>query len=53
VAKLVEAVGGITHAQKTAIDYAERAIVDLSVLAEGETKQTLATLARFASRRES
>lgn len=52
VAKLVEVVGGIAHAQKTALEYADRAIADLAVLEESETKRTLATLARFASRRE-
>lgn len=52
VAKLVEAVGGFAFAQKTAIEYANRAVADLAVLEESELKQSLATLAFFASRRD-
>lgn len=49
--KLADAVGGIAYAQKKAVEYADRAIEDIAFLEEGETKQTLASLARFASRR--
>lgn len=52
VAKLVEAVGGFAFAQKTAVEYANRAVADLAVLEESELKQSLATLAFFASRRD-
>lgn len=52
VAKLVDAVGGFAYAQRKAVEYADRAIADLSVLEEGETKRTLTMLAKFASRRE-
>ena len=52
VAKLVEAVGGFAFAQKAAIEYANRAVADLAVLEESELKQSLATLAFFASRRD-
>lgn len=52
VAKLVDAVGGFAYAQKQAVAYADAAIADLAILADSETKQTLATLARFASRRD-
>ncbi|QDV73263.1 polyprenyl synthetase family protein [Botrimarina mediterranea] len=52
VAKLVEAVGGFAFAQKTAIEYANRAVADLAVLEESELKHSLATLAFFASRRD-
>lgn len=52
VAKLVDAVGGCTHAQKKAVEYADRAVADLAKLEEGETKRTLTMLAKFASRRE-
>lgn len=51
VRKLVEAVGGFAHAQQVAVEYAEKAIADLEVLQESETKQVLAMLAHFASRR--
>lgn len=52
VAKLVEAVGGFAYAQRIAVEYAERAVTDLGSIRESEAKQTLAMLARFASRRE-
>ena len=52
VRKLVEAVGGFAYAQRRAAEYADRAVADLAEIPEGETKQTLAMLARFASRRE-
>lgn len=52
VAKLVDAVGGFAYAQKKAADYADAAVADLSNLADSDVKQTLATLAKFASRRD-
>ncbi len=52
VAKLVDAVGGFAYAQKKAIEYADAAIADLSMLADSDVKQTLTTIARFASRRD-
>ncbi len=50
--KLADAVGGIAYAQKKASEYAERAIADIDFLPGGETKQTLAAIAKFSSRRK-
>lgn len=52
VRKLVEAVGGFSYAQKKAADYADAAIADLKTLPESDARETLALLARFASRRD-
>lgn len=52
VAKLVDAVGGFSYAQRKAVEYADRAIADLAIVEDEATRQTLATLAKFASRRE-
>jgi octaprenyl-diphosphate synthase len=52
VRKLVDAVGGLAYAQKRAAEYAEAAVADLALLPPSATRDTLAKLARFASRRE-
>lgn len=52
VRKLVEAVGGFTYAQRKASDYAQAAANDLKALPETDARETLALLARFASRRD-
>lgn len=52
VAKLVDAVGGFSYAQRKAVEYADQAIADLAIIEDEATRRTLATLAKFASRRE-
>ncbi|QDT68273.1 Octaprenyl-diphosphate synthase [Planctomycetes bacterium MalM25] len=52
VRKLVEAVGGFAYAQQKASDYADAAANDLKALPETDARETLALLARFASRRD-
>ncbi|MGL4513662.1 MAG: polyprenyl synthetase family protein [Lacipirellulaceae bacterium] len=52
VRKLVDAVGGLAYSQKRAAQYADAAVADLASLVPSETRDTLAALARFASRRD-